>query len=329
MFKGIPSLSGNVNKDLLWHEMWRALRKEEVADLPHHAQHRFEDVSLGTSEGHIRVADWQDFRREYRHLRRYVEDWMEESEAARVYDMLPYKWQEKVQAEEQKRGRWRTVIKILLPRQQHQCLLQWINSWATAHYGFDTMKNALMLTTEDSWKGDSLRAMDTVKSTTGMQQVGAMDPPMTADEIIHLISERMTLQHHNEAQRQEPGDNETGSRGMLGRQMRTSPNLPPLSGGTSQRAVAVHSMPVEANLRVCCLRLVPRRWTPSWRNCTGCSPPARRMQPASGKSRAAGILPRCHSASTARVMADQMARAAAMSLTGRYVITAMIRRAAR
>ena len=48
------------------------------------------------------MADWREFRREYRHLRRYVEDWTEESEAARVYDMLPYKWQEKIQVEEQK-----------------------------------------------------------------------------------------------------------------------------------------------------------------------------------------------------------------------------------
>ena len=30
---------------------------------------------------------------------------MDKSEAALVYDMLPYKWQDKVQAEEQKRGR--------------------------------------------------------------------------------------------------------------------------------------------------------------------------------------------------------------------------------
>ena len=85
-------------------------------------------------------------------MRRYVEDWTEESEAARVYDMLPYNWQEKVQAEEQKRGRWRTVVKILLPQQQHQGLLQWINSGVTAHSGFGTMKNALMLTTEDRRK---------------------------------------------------------------------------------------------------------------------------------------------------------------------------------
>ena len=146
-----------------WDEMWRAFRKEEVADLPHHAQRRFKAVLLRTSGGHIRLADWWDFRREYRHLRRHVEDWTEELEAARVYDMLPYKSQEKVQAEEQKSGRWRTVVKILLPQQQHQSLLQWINSWATAHYGFDTMKNALMLTTKDHRIGDSLKAIEMVK----------------------------------------------------------------------------------------------------------------------------------------------------------------------
>ena len=42
------------------------------------------------------MADWQDFHREYRHLKRFVEDLTEDSEAAQVYDMLPYKWQEKV-----------------------------------------------------------------------------------------------------------------------------------------------------------------------------------------------------------------------------------------
>ena len=114
-------------------EMWRAFRKEEVADLPHHAQRRFKAVLLRTLGGHIWVADWRDFRREYRHRRRYVEDSTEESEAALVYDMLPYKRQQKVQAKEQKRGRWRTVVKILLPQQHHQGLLQWINSRATAH----------------------------------------------------------------------------------------------------------------------------------------------------------------------------------------------------
>ena len=72
-----------------WDEMWRDFRKEEVPDLQHHAQRRFKAVSLRTSGGHIWVADWQDFSREYCHLTRYVEDWTEESEAARVYDMLP------------------------------------------------------------------------------------------------------------------------------------------------------------------------------------------------------------------------------------------------
>ena len=41
----------------------------------------------------MQVADWRDFRREYHHLRRYVEDRTEKSEAARIYNMLPYKWQ--------------------------------------------------------------------------------------------------------------------------------------------------------------------------------------------------------------------------------------------
>ena len=111
---------GEDGKISTWDEMWRAFRKEEVADRPHHAQHRFKAMSLRTSGGHIGMTDWRDFRREYLHLRRYVEDWTEESEAARVYDMLRYTLEEKVQAEEQKRGRWRTVVKILLPLQQHQ-----------------------------------------------------------------------------------------------------------------------------------------------------------------------------------------------------------------
>ena len=98
-----------------WDEMCRAFRKEEVADLPHHARRRFNAVSLRTSGGHIRVADCREFRREYCHLRRYVKDWTEESEAASVYNMPPCKSHEKIQAEElQKRGLWRTVVKILL-----------------------------------------------------------------------------------------------------------------------------------------------------------------------------------------------------------------------
>ena len=67
-----------------WDEMWRAFRKEEVACLPHHAQRGFKAVSLRAFGGHIWSADWWDFRREYRHLMRYVKDWTEESEAARV-----------------------------------------------------------------------------------------------------------------------------------------------------------------------------------------------------------------------------------------------------
>ena len=52
-----------------WDDMWRTLQKEEVANLPHHAQRRLKAVSLRTSGGHIRLADWRDFRREHRHLR--------------------------------------------------------------------------------------------------------------------------------------------------------------------------------------------------------------------------------------------------------------------
>ena len=88
-----------------WEEMWRAFRKEEVTDLLHHALRRLKAVLLRTSGGHIQLADWQDFRQEYRHLRRYVEDWAEESDAAHFFDMLTYKWQEKIQAEERKTGR--------------------------------------------------------------------------------------------------------------------------------------------------------------------------------------------------------------------------------
>ena len=47
-----------------WEEMWSALCKEEVADAPHHAQRQFKAVSLTISGGHIRVADWPDFRLE-------------------------------------------------------------------------------------------------------------------------------------------------------------------------------------------------------------------------------------------------------------------------
>ena len=120
-----------------------------------------------------------------------------------MYDMLWYRWHEKVRAEEQKRGLWRTVVKIFLSQQQHQSLLQWINFWATAHYGFDTMENALMLTTEDRMMGDSLEAMDRVKWTTRMLEVQANNPRMTADEIIGFISQKMTLRHRKEAQHQD------------------------------------------------------------------------------------------------------------------------------
>ena len=97
------------------------------------------------------------------------------------------------------------MVKVLLPQQQQQGLPQWINSWATAHCGFDKMKNALMITTEDRGMGESLKAMDRVKWTTGMLKVQAIDPRLTADEIINFISEKMTLQHRKEAQHQDCG----------------------------------------------------------------------------------------------------------------------------
>ena len=39
-------------------EMWRGFQKEEVADLPHHAQCCFKVVLLRTSEGHIHFDNW-------------------------------------------------------------------------------------------------------------------------------------------------------------------------------------------------------------------------------------------------------------------------------
>ena len=65
-----------------WDEVWRAFRKEDVAHLPHHVQRQFKAVSLRTLSGHIRVADWRDFCREYPYLREYVEDRREDSEEA-------------------------------------------------------------------------------------------------------------------------------------------------------------------------------------------------------------------------------------------------------
>ena len=92
----------------------------------------------------------------------------------------------------------------------------------------------------------------------------------------------------------------TSSRGMLRRRMRTSPNLSGLWSRTSRREVAAHPMPAEANLRVLTLMMQCGQWTPYWQKYTGYSPPARRMQPASGGSRTAGIRRRCPSASTTR-----------------------------
>ena len=106
------------------------------------------------SGGHISVADGRNLRQEYRHLGWYVEHWMEESEAHPVYVMLRYKWQEKVQAEEQKRRPWRTVVRIRQRQQQHQGLLQWIKSWATADYWVETMKN------DDAGDADHSRPQD-------------------------------------------------------------------------------------------------------------------------------------------------------------------------
>ena len=63
--------------------MWRTFRKEEVTYLPQYAKGRFKDVSLRTSECHIRPADSREFRQEYRHLRRYVQNWRKESEDTR------------------------------------------------------------------------------------------------------------------------------------------------------------------------------------------------------------------------------------------------------
>ena len=143
-------------------EMWRAFRKEEVSNLPRHAQRRVKAVLLRTSRGHIRYGRLAGLPPGVPPPEEVCRGLDEESQAARVYDMLPYRCEEQVRAEEQKRGRWRLVVKFLLPQQQHQSLLHWINSWATAHYGFDAMKNALMLTTQDRRMGDSLKAMDKV-----------------------------------------------------------------------------------------------------------------------------------------------------------------------
>ena len=68
----------------------------------------------------------------------------------------------------------------------------------------------------------------------------------------------------------------SGSRRMFGRQMRTAPNMPPLQNRTDQRALAAPPMPADASLSVCTLRCECRQWTPSWRRCMGCSPPASR-----------------------------------------------------
>ena len=46
--------------------MSRAFHKEEIADLPHHAQGGFQPVLLRTLGGHIWVADGREFCREYR-----------------------------------------------------------------------------------------------------------------------------------------------------------------------------------------------------------------------------------------------------------------------
>ena len=102
-----------------------------------------------------------------------------------------------------------------------------------AAYGYDTMKNALMLTTEDRGMGESLKAMDRVKWTTGMLKVHAIDPRMTADDIIDFISEKMTIKHRNEAQHQDRG----GQRNWVPRHVRqTDAEIADTSATPAKRA---------------------------------------------------------------------------------------------
>ena len=138
-------------------------------------------------------------------MRRYVERWKEELESSPGLRHATIA----VAGEDPGGGAearpHQTVVNVLLPQQQHQGLLQWINCWATGHYRFDTMKNPLMITMEDRGMGERLKAMDRVKWTTGMLQVQAINPQMTADEIMDLISGKMTLRLRKEAQDHEPG----------------------------------------------------------------------------------------------------------------------------
>ena len=186
------------------------------------------------------------------------------------------------------------MVKILLPGQQHQSLLQWINSWATTHYGFDTMKNALMLTTDNRRMGDSLKAKRRDKCTTGLLKVRAIDSRMPADEIIYFISKKMTLQHRKEAQHQDRGGERSWqlkdfwqmAADVTETATPVKQDMPKGSGGASDAS--------GGNLRVRTLSLECRRWTPSWRKCTGCSPQGMRMQAegAAPLRYAAAVIPR-------------------------------------
>ena len=74
------------------------------------------------------------------------------------------------------------------------------------------MKNALMITTETRGMGESLKAIDRVKWTTGMPKVHDIDPRITADEIIDYIREKMTLQPRKEAQHEDRGGQRNGAK---------------------------------------------------------------------------------------------------------------------
>ena len=141
---------------------------------------------------------------------------------------------------------------------------------ATECYEINTIKNALMLTMEDRMLGASLNAIDRVKWTTGMLTVEAIDPGITADEIVDFISKKMTLQHRKEVQHQE-----TGNQGMSNRRIQTSLGPPPMPNLTDQRVVAARPMRAQVNLRVSTLRFKWRQWMPYWRRYMACSPPAR------------------------------------------------------
>ena len=178
-------------------EAKKCLNEQERVDAPQVAAKRWKAIKLEHDGRQIRLRNWRDFRGQYTLFRRYVEDWNEGDEQARLLSMLPEAWIKRVTKEEAKRAKSNHKVKMMLPKEYHTNVVAWTRKNVAWDVKRHSPRNALLITVTGDREKTAMWRLDECDVSGQTIRLQAIPARMSCDEILEWVGEEVLKEYRN------------------------------------------------------------------------------------------------------------------------------------